>query len=289
MNGFSDEQLLNLVNNTIDEQTKYQIEDFNGGSVQLLSTNKHQLQKYKVTLFFGYKNNNSINTSIAITENLVNIWIDALMLKIKSLQVRNNGSEFKELNRLMNSNSKSSLVDSNTVDSNSCSSDIKSDSTIGSTNIVLPQNETTTTMISKEFLDYFNSKNLPVDVNVNVNDEFEKFTLYNTDITRQTLLNWMRWTDNIKVASKVETEKRDYSWNYKKLESESENIVNGYFTKTGQQLPTYLDFDFNKFKDLGISCVKLEHPTMPKKVTIYYKLNGDGEKILNQIGNKNEK
>ncbi|MGB3751915.1 MAG: hypothetical protein WA945_10135 [Arcobacteraceae bacterium] len=290
MNGFTDEQLLNLVNNTIIEQTKYQIEDFNGGSVQLLSTNKHQLQKYKVTLFFGYKNNNSINTSIAISENLVNIWIDALMLKIKSLQIRNNGSEFKELNRLMNSNSKkSNIVDSNIVDSNSsscsCSRGITSNSTIDSTSVVRTSYETTTTTITKEMRDYFLKKN----TKYNIDDEFEKFKLYNKDKNnhQNIELNWKRWVDNIKVTSTSQNEKQDYSWNFKKLQNDSIAIVNWYFNQTQQQLPTFFDFNFEKFKEIGISCVRLEHPIMAKQVTIYFKINAESEQMIKKISKKN--
>ncbi|MGB3751935.1 MAG: hypothetical protein WA945_10235 [Arcobacteraceae bacterium] len=284
---FTDEQLLNLVNNTIIEKTKNKIEDFTGGSVQLTSTNKHQLQKYKVSLFFGYtKSKNSINSTLEIEENLVNIWIDAIMLKIKSLQVRNNGSEFKELNRLMNTKSDSSKVVSNKVDSNKVVVVSSSrGSTIGSDEVVLPENKTTTTTVPTEFEDYFNSKNF---TNVSFKDEFLKFKHYNSNINNQTILNWMRWVDNIKVTSTTQIEKQDYSWSFKKLQSGSESIAAWYFTQTQQQLPTYLNFDFEKFKEIGISCVRLEHPTMPKQVTIYYKLGADGEKILKQIGNKNE-
>lgn len=148
--------------------------------------------------------------------------------------------------------------------------------------VVLPQNETITTTIPQEFSDYFsNSKN----IDANVNDEYEKFKLYNTDISRQTLLNWRRWVDKIKTTSSEQTEKQDYKWIYKKLESNSESIVQWYFNKTQQQLPTFTDFDFEEFKEHGISCVKLEHPSMDKRLTIYYKLGGDGEKILKKLGN----
>jgi len=140
---------------------------------------------------------------------------------------------------------------------------------------------TQTTTIPQEFVKYFNSKNLPVDIN----DEYEKFKLYNTDTSRQTLLNWRRWVDNIKVTTQTQTEKQDYSWQFKKLQSDSDAIVDWYFNKTQQQLPTYNEFDFKTFKAMGIGAVKLEHPTMAKQVTIYYKLSGGAEQILKQIGN----
>lgn len=113
---FTDEQLLNLVNNTIRTKTEYQVSDFTGGSVQITSTNNHQLMKYKVSLFFGYKQKNPISRTIDINEGLVSIWMDAIQLKCKAIQISNNGMDYSELNSLMNN--LSSKVDSNEVDSN---------------------------------------------------------------------------------------------------------------------------------------------------------------------------
>lgn len=99
---FTDEQLLNLVNNTIRTKTEYDISDFTGGSVQITSTNNNQLMKYKVSLFFGYKQKNPISRTIDINEGLVYIWIEAIHLKCKALQAVNNGMDYSELNALMN-------------------------------------------------------------------------------------------------------------------------------------------------------------------------------------------
>ena len=102
MLSFTDEQLLNLVNNTIKTKTEFEINDFTGGSVQITSTNNHQLIKYKVSLFFGYSNGNAISKTFPIKEEFVNIWQKAILLKVKSLQVSNNGMDYSELNALMN-------------------------------------------------------------------------------------------------------------------------------------------------------------------------------------------
>lgn len=99
---FTDEQLLNLVNNTIKSKTEFEINEFTGGSVQITSTNNNQVIKYKISLFFGYKQKNPISRTIDINENLVSIWINALHLKVKSIQVSNNGMDYSELNALMN-------------------------------------------------------------------------------------------------------------------------------------------------------------------------------------------
>ncbi len=113
---FTDEQLLNLVNNTIKTKTEFEVDEFTGGSVQITSTNNNQVVKYKVSLFFGYKQKNPISRTIDINENLVSIWINALHLKVKSIQVTNNGMDYSELNALMNN--LPNEVDSNKVDSN---------------------------------------------------------------------------------------------------------------------------------------------------------------------------
>ena len=106
IHSFTDEQLLNLVNNTIRTKTDYDISEFTGGSVQITSTNNHQLMKYKVSLFFGYKQKNPICRTIDINDGLVSIWMDAIQLKCKAMQVSNNGMDYSELNSLMNNLSK---------------------------------------------------------------------------------------------------------------------------------------------------------------------------------------
>lgn len=113
MHSFTDEQLLNLVNNTIKSKTEFEINEFTGGSVQITSTNNNQVIKYKVSLFFGYKQKNPISRTIDINDNLVSIWINALHLKVKSIQVSNNGMDYSELNALMNN--LPNKVDSNKV------------------------------------------------------------------------------------------------------------------------------------------------------------------------------
>ena len=102
MYSFTDEQLLNLVNNTIKTKTDFQVNDFTGGSVQITSTNNHQLIKYKVSLFFGYVNRNAISKTFSIKEDFVGIWQQAILLKVKSLQITNNGMDYSEMNSLMN-------------------------------------------------------------------------------------------------------------------------------------------------------------------------------------------
>lgn len=100
---FTDEQLLNLVNNTILRKTEYQPSEFTGGSVQITSTHSNEIIKYKVVLFFGYSEaRNSRSKQIDIHEQQVMIWSEALLLKAKSMQVKNNGMDYSELNSLMN-------------------------------------------------------------------------------------------------------------------------------------------------------------------------------------------
>lgn len=116
MYSFTDEQLLNLVNNTIKNKTEFEINEFTGGSVQITSTNNNQITKYRVSLFFGYKQKNPISRTIDINEGLVSIWLNAIHLKVKSIQAKDNGMDYSELNALMNNIP--NKVDSNKVDSN---------------------------------------------------------------------------------------------------------------------------------------------------------------------------
>jgi len=99
---FTDEQLLNLVNNSILSKTEFAITDFTGGYVSItLNTNKKQ-DTCKVALLFGYKNRNSQSVIFEIDANLIYIWIKAIRLKIESLKIDNTGMDFNQLNGLMN-------------------------------------------------------------------------------------------------------------------------------------------------------------------------------------------
>lgn len=124
---FSDEQLLNLVNNTISTKTEFSPNDFTGGSIQITSTNNHQLMKFRVSLFFGYQNRNAIARTIDIKEDYLTIWQSALYLKVKSMQVSNNGMDLSELNELMNTPSSNKVVSkSNKVVSKDSTSIVRS-------------------------------------------------------------------------------------------------------------------------------------------------------------------
>lgn len=104
---FSDEQLLNLVNNTIIKKSKNNIDDFTGGGVQITSTYNHKIIKHKIYLTFGYdEKRNSISYSEDIEEDISMIWHQAIMLKVKSMQTMSTGSSLSELNDLMNIDSK---------------------------------------------------------------------------------------------------------------------------------------------------------------------------------------
>lgn len=106
-NSFTDEQLLNLVNNTILSKTEFELSEFTGGGVQITSTYNHKVIKHKIYLTFGYDSKrNSKSYSQDIDEELSIIWQTAILLKVKSIQVSKVGSSFSELNSLMSSNFK---------------------------------------------------------------------------------------------------------------------------------------------------------------------------------------
>lgn len=99
---FTDEQLLNLINNAITTKTEFEIDDFTGGSVGITSTNNHTQTNMRVSLFFGYQNKKPITRNITICNDTYYIWVKALLLKVISLKNDNLGVNYSELNALMN-------------------------------------------------------------------------------------------------------------------------------------------------------------------------------------------
>jgi len=117
---YTDEQLLNLLNNTIIENTKFKLENFTGGSVSVTSAYGNRFTNYKVTLFFGYdKNKNPVAKTIEIEESFLAIWIHAILLKTKSLKIDNIGLGQNDLIRKMttkpNVSTNNRTTNSNTV------------------------------------------------------------------------------------------------------------------------------------------------------------------------------
>jgi len=104
---FTDEQLLNLVNNTILTKSDFALKDFTGGGVQITSTHNHKIIKHKIYLTFGYdEKRNSRSYSEEIEEDITTIWQSAILLKVKSMQVSKIGSSLSDLNKLMNTDIK---------------------------------------------------------------------------------------------------------------------------------------------------------------------------------------
>lgn len=103
VDSFTDEQLLNLVNNTILEHTDHTLNKFTGGAVQTTTTHNHKITNYKVLLYFGYnEKRNPITYTEEITRDELFIWTKAITLKIESLKINNVGSSFDKLNSRMN-------------------------------------------------------------------------------------------------------------------------------------------------------------------------------------------
>ena len=99
---FTDEQLLNLINNAIMSKTEFESDDFTGGSVGITSTNNHTQTNMRVSFFFGYQNKKPITRNITINNDTYYIWTKALLLKVMSLKNDNLGVGYGELNALMN-------------------------------------------------------------------------------------------------------------------------------------------------------------------------------------------
>lgn len=102
IDSFTDEQLLNLINNTINDKTEFKIDELTGGSVQITGTHNRTVTKYRVSLYFGYKGKHPITRTFDIDFDLVFIWVKSIFTKIKTLEVKNSGMKFNELNLLMN-------------------------------------------------------------------------------------------------------------------------------------------------------------------------------------------
>lgn len=99
---FDEEELIKLLHNTIRTKTKYKIEDYTGGSLQITSTHNHTITNYKVSLFFGYNSNrNAISYTENINKEVFDIWAKALMLKAESMKTLNCGMDYHEIVRLM--------------------------------------------------------------------------------------------------------------------------------------------------------------------------------------------
>ena len=101
-NSFTDEQLLNLINNTIIEKTQFIVTEFTGGYVSITTAYGNTKEVFKVSLLFGYKNRNSQNYIFEIKKDLVFIWLKAILIKISTMQISDIGMDFNELNELMN-------------------------------------------------------------------------------------------------------------------------------------------------------------------------------------------
>ncbi len=202
MLSFTDEQLLNLVNNTIKTKTEFEINDFTGGSIQITSTNNHQLIKYKVSLFFGYTNRNAISKTFSIKEDFVTIWQKAILLKVKSLQITNNGMDYSEINALMNNLDEVEVV----------------------SNIVVSKGSTTNRTINRkidfippsleEIKQYIEEKN----INVDANQFFNFFDVANwIDSKGNKVKNWkqklLTWANYNKPKTETNSNNAYGGWN----------------------------------------------------------------------------
>lgn len=119
---FTDEQLINLVNNTIQSKTDFSADDFTGGSVQVSVTSSSQVIKHKVSLFFGYKNRNAVNFTFDIEQKLSSVWMQALMAKSISIKKNASGMDLSELNSLMGISSSNEVISKEVVSSSISSS-----------------------------------------------------------------------------------------------------------------------------------------------------------------------
>jgi len=102
VDSFTDEQLLNLINNTIVDNTENEIDTFTGGYIQMTLTKNKKSELFKIVLLFGYgTNRNSISFTKEIPKAEIYIWQKAIMLKLSSTLLKDIGSDLNALNDLM--------------------------------------------------------------------------------------------------------------------------------------------------------------------------------------------
>ena len=107
---FTDEQLLNLVNNTIKEETNYTQYDLTGAYIHTNIASRNKIVIHKVVFLFGFdKNRHSVQYQKEISGDVYFIWCKAILLKINSLLISNVGAEYDEINRRMNSRKESNI------------------------------------------------------------------------------------------------------------------------------------------------------------------------------------
>lgn len=202
MYSFTDEQLLNLVNNTIKAKTEFEVSDFTGGSVQITSTNNHQLTKYKVSLFFGYINRNAISKTFSIKEDFVGMWQQAILLKVKSLQITNNGMDYSEINSLMNNLEQVEVVSNKVVSKGS------------TTNRTINRKIDFAPPSLEEIKQYISEKN----INVDANQFFNFFDVANwVDSKGNKVKNWkqklLTWANYNKPKTETNSNNAYGGWN----------------------------------------------------------------------------
>ena len=100
---FTDEQLLNMLNRKILNDTEYPIDKYTGGYVSATTAYKNLITKYNICLFFGYKSDKktSISKVMPIDENTYFVWAKAILVKTNSMRINTIGSTLNEINSLV--------------------------------------------------------------------------------------------------------------------------------------------------------------------------------------------
>jgi len=188
---FTDEQLLNLVNNTILTKSDHNIDLFTGGGVQTTSTHNHKIIKHKIYLTFGYdEKRNSISYSQDIDEETSFIWHKAILLKVKSMQALNTGSSLSELNELMNTDIKIEIEDNKIEDRDKECNDIVKSS--------LRKKPSLKIQIEEKLTEYSN-------INLDAFNEWIEYKKYKTITPITKLLNMLTKQDYYTQQEMVDT------------------------------------------------------------------------------------
>ena len=106
MTKYTNDQLIQVIDSLIINNTEYSKKDFTGGSIGVTLVNNATILKYKFTMYFGFKNKNAISKVIEVDKNIYNILVDALEVKTKSLLDGSNKLSLNDINTILTTGSK---------------------------------------------------------------------------------------------------------------------------------------------------------------------------------------
>ncbi len=302
MGEYTNDQLIQVIDTLIENNTDHLKEEFTGGSIGVTIVNNATLIKYKFTMYFGFKNKNAISKVIEVDKNIYNILVDALEVKTKSLLDTSSKLSLDDINTILTTGSK---IDSTT---STKTNTIITNTIITNTNLTSESEvqEKEQEQYSERFLKIWDFYKVPVSKKgskskayksyiKNKLDDKENISLVlkaemKKEVGKRHLVTiFNNFNESLEVASEilneVETvspsqEKENHKFEFKKAKVISDKIKD------------YLDFEkgidwlndyYWKDKPLeGIGWQKVLHPHLGKEEILLYKIESDYGNIMIQ-------